>query len=404
MGKKKNNVKCRALILLDTGEIRKKYLAHFQSRKKTLEKLEKELGESGEIDEAEYRKFLASRLGAEQSQLRELEQALQLSKSRLDKIQFLSYARGISTGQYCRRLRRKVTPEQDFWFFLEKDLMDWQEEETKRRQEEARREEEERQARRERKAGRENKPEEEWGEQDFKDALDDIMDEMFSGIDDDDDHDDDYDDYDVNDDDDFTGFKEDFDQWFDGLFGNHAGKPEMKRNDERELKKLYRELCLRYHPDRAGRHDARMKRLWNEIQNAYQERNLDRLRFFCNQEKVFGGNRDLCCSEIEALTRELENRIRHLRSELRELRKLPHYRFSMMNEKKRQNLEKKLRSELTVSIRLAGQELQDVEKILNRLLHGGKSGVKPKKGRPQQQDRKRPRFPEQDDLFGDIPF
>ena len=391
MGRKKNYVKCRALILLDTEEIRKKYLAHFQSRKKTLEKLEKELGESGENDEAEYRKFLAARLGAEQSQLRELEQALQLSKSRLDKIQFLSYVRRISTGHYCRRLRKKVTPEQDFWFFLEKDLMDWQEEETLRRQEEARREEEARQARQERKDDRKNKPEEDWNEQDFEDELDDFLDEMFG--------DDDTD----GDDDNFTGFKEEFDQWFDGMFGNHADQPEMDRDDERELKKLYRELCLRYHPDRAGRHDARMKRIWNEIQNAYRERNLDRLRFFCNQEKVFGGNRELGCSEIEALTRELENRIRHLRSELRELRKLPHYRFSMMNEKNRQKLEKKLRSELTVSIRLAGLELQDVKKNLNRLLHGGKSGVKPKKER-QQQTRKRPRFPEQDDLFGDIPF
>lgn len=46
----------------------------------------------------------------------------------------------------------------------------------------------------------------------------------------------------------------------------------------RELKKLYRELCLQYHPDKMGVHDAKMAQTWLDIQTAYQKGNLDRLK------------------------------------------------------------------------------------------------------------------------------
>ena len=64
---------------------------------------------------------------------------------------------------------------------------------------------------------------------------------------------------------------------FDNLLGDDDNIPE-EESEVSELKKLYRELCLQYHPDRMGAHDAKTQRLWHEIQDAYVNRDLEGLR------------------------------------------------------------------------------------------------------------------------------
>lgn len=402
MGKKKKKKKvgkktlCRAVIPLDTRKIREKYLKNYRTRKKQLEKLESQLDVIREHDEPEYQKFLALNFGAEQTRLRELEQSVMFCEMRIDKIRFLADCLEISPSQLCGRLMRKVTPEHDFWYCLEEALMQWHEDEERREREEQLQEEAERREREARKSRRKNKPQDEWDEQDFDDEFEDMLDSIFG---DDDDYDDDEEDYDFDDDDgEYVAFEEKANRFFDGLFGLND-QPEKETDDGQELKKLYRELCMQYHPDRSGIHDARMKRIWNEIQEAYRNGDLDRLRFFRFNADADHEKNALNCSELQNVIDELEDSILCVKADLKSAKYQPYYGFSAQNGAQREQTVKKLRQEFLKRISSGEKYLQKKEMQLDKLIHRGNNGKRRKEKRKPPQDD----F-ETDDLFEDIPF
>jgi hypothetical protein len=51
----------------------------------------------------------------------------------------------------------------------------------------------------------------------------------------------------------------------------------LDKDSKGELKRLYRELVRRCHPDRTGRHDPAALALWHEVQDAYLAQDLGRL-------------------------------------------------------------------------------------------------------------------------------
>lgn len=99
------------------------------------------------------------------------------------------------------------------------------------------------------------------------------------------------------DDDDFEKI---FQKLFDNLLGDDDNIPE-EESEVSELKKLYRELCLQYHPDRMGAHDAKTQRLWHEIQDAYVNRDLEGLRAIRSGIELESGETTLSCSEIDEI-------------------------------------------------------------------------------------------------------
>jgi len=387
--KTSRKIRCRALIPLDTGKIRAKYLKNYRSRRKKLEKLECRLKEIQEQDEPEYQKFLARHFGTEQTRLRELEQSLQVCELKIEKIRFLASRRRIQPAVLCYRLSQKITPEHDFWYCLEEALNEWHEEEIKREQEDRRREEEERRERQARREQRKKKTGDEWDEQDIEDDFDDFLDSVFGEIFEDSDEDFE------PDEDSAADYEDAANQFFDELFGFKV-RPEEKNDDNRELKKLYRELCMLYHPDRTGSHDARMKRIWNEIQTAYQNGDLDRLRFFRFNAGADDEKKELTCSELQKLIFELEDSIIGLNADLKSAKYQPYFGFSSASGQQREMTVKILRQEFSKRISDSEQYLQKKEMLLENLLNGWKPGKK--------KVRKKRNYSGTDDLFGDIPF
>lgn len=327
---------CRALIPLDTKKIRAEYLNVFKRRKKALEKLEAELLRYDENDEPEFQKFLARTFGAEQTRQRELAERIGLCHARHEKICFLAREHRMSKERYCYCLSVKVTPEIDFWSVLETELAAFLEADRKMREEEEQREFEE-------------------DAREFRD---------------DDDDDDDYGEED--DDDEFSGDPEDvFKRILGSLFGEDEDPPPSE-SGERDLKRLYRELCLRYHPDKAGLHDAKTKRLWNEIQEAYSNRDLARLRFIHAGIALESLETELVCSEIGEMIFDLDWRIRETRSELRARKQTPFWGFSSWTEKRKKQAVKEIRFEFERSLQMAGRQLRQMETELERLLRAWK--------------------------------
>ncbi|MEG1980653.1 MAG: J domain-containing protein, partial [Victivallaceae bacterium] len=290
--------KCTALIPLDTRRIREEYLKTYRRRKKSLEKIEAELQIYNESDEPEFQKFMALRLGAELTRAREVALAISQAHMRYEKITMGARAHGVSKGRYCYNLAQQMGEASDFWAALDQDLLVLQEAERKRTEEFERR------------------------FNDFRNEPDDEVD-------------DDKDDGGFNDED-FDRAKEEFRKLFGGIFGDNViefeDDSDQVQNDG-ELKRLYRELCIRYHPDKFGAHDQKTQRLWISIQEAYQDGDHARLRAIHAGIEMESGKKEISCSDIWVMIDELEWTIRNSRCELRNLKQRPYWGFGKWDEK-----------------------------------------------------------------------
>ena len=360
-------VTCRNLIPLDTAKIRKELLKVYKRRKKVLEKIEVQLEQYNENDEPEFQKFIARRFGAEQTRLRELAEQITLAQFRHEKLRYMAREEGISQRNYCAYLESQVTPETDFWAVLENEIRKMQEEQRR------------------------------WDEE-FEQYCREC-DEADGVINDDDDYDEDFDDDEIffDDDeleDDFSGFADEiedifgkdarsiFDNIFEGILPAEKDRP---RNNEKDLKKLYRELCLRYHPDKIGKHDVKTRRLWFSIQEAYNVGDLYRLRSIHAGIEIESGNTGLFCSEIDNLLGDIEWSIQMTRNELRMKKKAPYWGFAGWTEKQRRKAEQELTEEFRYEIEMTERELQKCENQITRIRNSSQSKKKKQKFDPELQ-------------------
>ena len=321
------------MIPLDTAKIRRGYLKEYKRRKKVLERLEEQLQRYEESDEPEYRKYLARTFGAEQTLLRELTEQIHLCQNRYEKIRFLAHESHMSKERYCFTLRSQLTSEQNFWELLEMELQRFLESGRKTREEEKR---------------------------EYEKSARELRSAVF-GVDEDEDIEMDET---CEDDDDFEKI---FQKLFDNLLGDDDNIPE-EESEVSELKKLYRELCLQYHPDRMGAHDAKTQRLWHEIQDAYVNRDLEGLRAIRSGIELESGETTLSCSEIDEMLLDIEWSIQEKRSELRAQKKTPIWGFSSWTEQKRKQIAKEIKSEFDQNAQMTRLQLQRLKTELERLL------------------------------------
>lgn len=321
------------MIPLDTAKIRRGYLKEYKRRKKVLERLEEQLQRYEESDEPEYRKYLARTFGAEQTLLRELTEQIHLCQNRYEKIRFLAHESHMSKERYCFTLRSQLTTEQNFWELLEMELQRFLESGRKTREEEKR---------------------------EYEESVRKLRSAVF-GID----EDEDIETNETSEDDD--DFEKIFSKLFENLLGEDDGTPD-RESEAGDLKKLYRELCLRYHPDRIGTHDAKTQRLWNEIQDAYMNHDLEGLRAIHSGIELESGKTELSCSEIDEMIFDLEWSIQDKRSELRAQKKTPIWGFASWTEQKRKQIAKEIKSEFDQNAQMTRLQLQHLEAELERLL------------------------------------
>lgn len=333
---RKTKVSCCALITLDTTKIRKEYLKKYQRRKKVLDKLEAQLKKYHECDEPEFEKFLAQRFVAEQNRQRELEEQIQLCQSRYGIIHFLASECGISNELYCAKLLAKVTQENDFWSVLDTELQEFRDEKRKRAEEYA----------------RQRKTFEEENEHLYDDDDDDFGD-----------WNDEYDPGESDEDEDV--FKHFFDELFGGMLtpGNLSSQ-----SDQKDIKKLYRELCLQYHPDKIGAHDANTQKIWISIQNAYQDGDLARLRTIHTGIAIDSGKTEFSCSVIDDLIMDVEWSIQETRSEIRKKKRSQFWGFFEWTQKQREHAEREIKAAFARELREAEYHLLLLEKKLERIL------------------------------------
>jgi len=356
------SVRCRDLIPLDTAKIKKHLLAAYRRKKKSFEKWEGQLRQYNEQDTAEYQKYLAQRFGQEMSRQRELQEKIHLTESRIQLIFHMADEKGMSRARYCYHLKSKVTYELDFWGVLAQEYQEFIEE--MRREEET------------------------WQSDDDDDFEED-------------------EDFDDDDDDDLGDFENILDDIFDdddplkdifhGLNDLFGSKPSSDKNEGDELKRLYRELCLRYHPDRIGEHDSRHKYLWISIQEAYQEKDVERLRAIHTgiELELNPESPAISCSCLTDIISDLEFSATDLKSDLRRLKKSPVWGFSTQKSSTRQKLEQEIRQSFQNELYRMEQYLERNEKDLQHLM----DQYKPKASRRKTRNEQSPLSDKVQDLF-----
>jgi hypothetical protein len=131
----------------------------------------------------------------------------------------------------------------------------------------------------------------------------------------------------------FRRFKKSLEDAFDKTTEERNAENEKKYTQEKvnplgaqsEIPKLYRAIAKKLHPDAAGDVTGNFKKFWANVQEAYQKRNLQKLRalhqILCVEDQ-FTGTFETEKSEFEALEREVHQLERKTESERRKLARM----------------------------------------------------------------------------------
>lgn len=119
------------------------------------------------------------------------------------------------------------------------------------------------------------------------------------------------------------------------------GSPQRHRaanpRREQDIRSLYRKLCRQLHPDVAGESTAYTRRLWHEVQNAYEARDLERLEALFAAWELKGDptGKNSTFSRILAATKECLAGLRAVQRDIRKARKHISWQFAATGEPER---------------------------------------------------------------------
>ena len=281
----------RAVIFLDSGPIRRKRTGVFRRLKRALEKARAEEERYESEDVPAYRAWLHRNFGERLSRIRELESQMEEKRSVVDAVHMEAAFRGGDHGQIYRQVMK---------------------------------EREAAQAREDEDASWADASDEEGQIPEWEDEGD------FSGVDKD------FLEYFAN-----SIFENEFDVEFEDEAAKNAARDEFfrswdidgyegKRSFEPDLKETYRRLAFRLHPDRDPSGGDERLELWHELQNAYENGDLDallRIEAKCDiHDRTVSAHTTV--SLINDIIEETREMLRAVRSFIRVAKRGPEWEFA----------------------------------------------------------------------------
>jgi hypothetical protein len=163
--------------------------------------------------------------------------------------------------------------------------------------------------------------------------------------------------------------EDDWNDFFSQLAGEKP-KREPLFMEKARLRSLYRDLCRRLHPDAGAAMNERTKQLWNEVQEAYANRDLERLeslRALCELEED-GMRKDIPCSRMMDLIKHFQKGLRSVRNLLKNARRNePGFGFLSWTSAHKALVRQDLQRELHEAIGRLKRELRDLNVVLREL-------------------------------------
>jgi hypothetical protein len=176
-----------------------------------------------------------------------------------------------------------------------------------------------------------------------------------------------------------AGFEDDdeadwseLDEFLSQLAGEEPEHPSVFLEGAR-LRSVYRDICRQLHPDTGAIMNERVKQLWNEVQEAYKNKDMERLetlRALCDLE---GGslNKNISCSRLMDLIQHFQNGVNSLKNMLKGARnREPGYGFLAWSSNRRARAKNLMRSALAreiehfkIQLRVINGFIQELERV-----------------------------------------
>ncbi|MFW5996844.1 MAG: hypothetical protein ACOCQP_02415 [Lentisphaeria bacterium] len=310
--------KSLAIIPLDSQQVRKKYITKCKRAQTTYRKAREELDYFEKTEKPAFERWLYQQVGAYLTEHRELLSQIEAKQHLIQRIQM----EAILTGS---------APEEAYQRILdgESEL---------------------------------DQPDEEWGkEDDFSDGEEEDWD-----------------------DEDFS-FEDDLNEFFDFLNDTMNEFMDMDEEDEDEdeqedfseeeeqrdnrLKEIYRDICRRLHPDADGADTAEELEIWYEVQEAYNENDVERLETLRAKTDIAqGGLKQVTSvSAIQRITEEFRQARASIRSLIRRARKEEAWGFFKLTPEQLNRKSEITRRQLQEEKEYLRENLQEIESVLEDL-------------------------------------
>ncbi len=143
-------------------------------------------------------------------------------------------------------------------------------------------------------------------------------------------------------------------------------QPEPPKSAQLRIKELYRILVRRLHPDTRAENEPEVSMLWHEVQEAYQNGNLERLEmllaFTDIQDNTTGAHTSLF--QMQSVLAELKSALRALQKNLRAARKERAWGFARLAD--RAPLENRIQRELQKDLAVNEEQLRRLEALIRQ--------------------------------------
>lgn len=139
--------------------------------------------------------------------------------------------------------------------------------------------------------------------------------------------------------------------------------------DAARIKRLRRELAFSLHPDQGGKGDPKKIDLWHQVQEATAREDVDTLEVLHAHMQALNGTFSTATpiSRIRELTHMFRNSRAALRRKIRSLRENPAWQFLLKNERQKQQIARQESKNLRRQIEIWKHDLRMAESEYNRL-------------------------------------
>ncbi len=309
-----------ALIRLDISSVKKELLRKWKKAERDFEKQQKEWDAYCNEDRPAYEKWMHATFGNRLTELRELRDQIHRKGWFVEQVECLSDLSGKSARKIYLELLKKTK-----------------------------------------------------GGMSLHDALVEYVNEFNADIDKEFEDDDDDEFESIFDEEEDGDFKDEFDKIFEDFEDVFDDKKKIRRDNpeakslQARIREIYRKLCFKLHPDTGCDFNAENSRLWHQIQDAYQNDDLDRLMAIqasldMKQDPMSG---HISCTQILAVIDDFKNGLRSVRALVRDAKQESSWRFLAWTDKERKAAMRKLEQEFThelLSLKYEMEYLESVEK------------------------------------------
>ena len=307
-----------AVIPLDSQRVRKKFLSKCKHAQTTYRKARKALDYFEKTEKPAFERWVYQKIGADLTEHRELTSQVEAKQQLLHRIQMEVMFTGSEPEDAYQRILDG-----------ESEL---------------------------------DKQQEEWAkEDDYNDGEDQDWDEEDSSFEDE-----------LND---FFKFLHDTMNDFLGMDEEDETEPEKeeatqgeKQRDKR-VKEIYRDICRRLHPDADGADTAEELEIWYEVQEAYNEKDVDRLETLRAKTDIAqGGLKQVSSvSAIQRITEEFRQARASIRSLIQRARKEEAWGFFQMTQEQIDRKAELKRHHLQEEKEYLREDMEEIESVLEDL-------------------------------------